>query len=369
MTPLERELRGLIAVQGPLTVAQFMNAALYHPRYGYYMRRDPLGVAGDFVTAPEISQMFGEIVGAWLADRWLTMNRPGPVALVELGPGRGTLMSDVLRVFRNVPGLYRALSVHLVEISPPLRAIQRRTLAGAQVPVDWHESLDTVPDQWMLLIANEFFDALPVHQFVRTGGDWRERMIAVEGDRLAFALAPGPTPALALLRHLGHDRKPAGAAELSPAGLAIATAIGARIARKGGAALIVDYGDAGRTDPAFTWQAVRDHRHHDPLEAPRSADLSAHVDFGALADAVTTTTAACHGPVGQGGFLTALGLQERVRALSRGADDAAIAKLGLAADRLTGPDQMGELFKVMAVTPAGGDVPPGFAPTITELAG
>ena len=267
-----------IALTGPISIADFMAEALGHPRLGYYRTALPVGAAGDFTTAPEISQMFGELLGAWLAERWLAMGRPQPVRLVELGPGRGTLMADALRATRGVAGFHAALDLHLVDINARLQALQRTALGDFEPT--WHARLDDVPDGPMLLVANEFFDALPVRQFEKTPRGWAERMVglAPDGETLRLALAPGVTPYASLL-----PDAPAGAqAELSEAGRALAAAIGARLRRDGGWALIVDYGyDHGGHGASL--QAVRGHRGAALLDRPGETDLSAHVDFAALA--------------------------------------------------------------------------------------
>ena len=233
MNELGRLIARRIALTGPIPVADFMAEALGHPRLGYYRRAAPLGAAGDFVTAPEISQMFGELLGAWLAERWLAMGSPAVVRLVELGPGRGSLMADALRATRGVPGFHAALDLHLVEINATLRAAQQATLAI--VRPTWHERFDDVPNGPLLLIANEFFDALPVRQFEKTARGWAERMVglASDGETLAFALAPGVSPFSA---HLP-DAAAGAQAEICEAGQSLAAAIGARLRRDGGWAL------------------------------------------------------------------------------------------------------------------------------------
>jgi NADH dehydrogenase [ubiquinone] 1 alpha subcomplex assembly factor 7 len=342
-----------IALTGPISIADFMAEALGHPRLGYYRTALPVGAAGDFTTAPEISQMFGELLGAWLAERWLAMGRPQPVRLVELGPGRGTLLADALRATRGVAGFHAALDLHLVEINDRLQALQRTAL-GDFKPT-WHGRLDDVPDGAMLLVANEFFDALPVRQFEKTARGWTERMVglAPDGATLRLALAPGVTPYASLL-----PAAPAGAqAELSEAGRAIAAAIGVRLRRDGGWALIVDYG-YDRGGHGASLQAVRGHRGAVLVDRPGETDLSAHVDFGTLAEATGMPT---FGPVGQGDFLQRLGIMQRAETLKaragheqRGAIDAALA-------RLIAPDQMGTLFRVMAVGDGRSAAPVGFS--------
>ena len=355
----DSELGGLIArriaLTGPISLADFMAEALGHPRLGYYRHATPVGAAGDFTTAPEISQMFGELLGAWLAERWLAMGRPASVRLVELGPGRGTLMADALRATRGVPGFHAALDLHLVDTNEPMRAAQRDALRGFApgIAPTWHERFDTVPEGPLLLVANEFFDALPVRQFHRTPRGWVERMVGVDEDgALRLALAPGVSPFARLLPEAAVDAE----AEICEAGQALAAAIGDRIARHGGWALIIDYSGetAGR---AASLQAVRSHRGADILDRPGETDLSAHVDFAALAKA---SGVAAFGPVGQGAFLRELGIVERSEALKRKATAAQAHAIDAASVRLIAPDQMGTLFRVLALGD-GKSAPVGFS--------
>ena len=319
---LAETLRKRIAAEGPIPVSDYMAEANAH----YYATRDPLGAAGDFTTAPEISQMFGELIGLWLADLWLRSGRPEGVHYVELGPGRGTLAADALRAMRGA-GL--TPDVHLVETSPVLRAAQASLVPGAV----WHDDLSTLPDDGpLLVVANEFFDALPVEQYDRAGGvrtiDWQDGRFVPVGEVET---------------------------ETSPASLAIAADLSRRIAGQGGAALIVDYGHdrPGRGD---TLQAVWRHAYADPFEAPGGRDLTAHVDFSALAAAAQGVRVS--GPVPQGGWLDAMGLPLRAAALTRAAPDRT-EEIEAARHRLSAPSQMGRLFKILAfsapqwVRPAG----------------
>jgi NADH dehydrogenase [ubiquinone] 1 alpha subcomplex assembly factor 7 len=348
-TPLAAKLKRLIAAEGPLGIDSFMAACLGDTRYGYYATRDPLGAGGDFTTAPEVSQMFGEIVGAWLAQTWSELGRLGPSSVVELGPGRGTLMADILRVLRRQPALADTVRVYLVETSPVLRARQRETLAENGFEVSWHGSLAEVPDGPLLLIANELFDALPVRQFVRAEGRWRERVVGLDEEgRLAFGLGPASLP--------GPEAEDGAVWEVRPAAEALMSEIAGRIARHGGAALIIDYGHEGGFGD--TLQAVRGHAFADPLAAPGEADLTAHVDFAALARCAEAEGAKAHGPMPQGAFLLALGLLKRAGQLGAGKDAAAQEEIRAAVERLAGPEQMGEIFKVLAVTPRGIAPPP-----------
>ena len=352
ITELGRLIARRIALTGPISIADFMAEALGHPRLGYYRTALPVGAAGDFTTAPEISQMFGELLGAWLAERWLAMGRPQPVVLVELGPGRGTLMADALRATRGVAGFHAAIDLQLVEINAQLQALQRTALGD--VTTTWHARLEDVPDGPMLLVANEFFDALPVRQFEKTPIGWVERMVGLEpdGETLRVALAPGITPYASLL-----PDAPAGAqVEISEMGRAIAIAIGARLRRNGGWALIVDYG-YDRGSHGASLQAVRDHRGAILLDRPGETDLSAHVDFAALAEAAGMPT---FGPVGQGAFLQRLGIMQRAETLKARAGEAERRAIDAALARLIGPDQMGTLFRVLAVGDSRSAAPAGF---------
>ena len=344
------ELRETIAQEGPIPVERYMALCLGHPVHGYYRRKDPFGAAGDFTTAPEISQIFGELVGLWAVTVWEAMGAP-PFRLVELGPGRGTLMQDLLRAARVRPAFLEAAAIDLVETSPVLRDIQRERLGGA--PVAWRERIEEVPDGPAIVVANEFFDALPVRQYVRTGRGWCERLVGLEGERLAFGLAPEPAPIAA--------QAPLGAVlEVPEASLAIVRGLARRLVAQGGAALVIDYGFEG---PAFgeTLQAVRRHSYADPLAEPGEADLTAHVDFSALARA--GAGAAVHGPAPQGDFLRALGIEARAGALKARASPRQAADIDAALARLTGsgPEAMGSLFKALALADPRLPPLPGFA--------
>ena len=362
---LADRLRRRIAAEGPLSVADVMAAALVDPEHGYYTTRDPFGVAGDFVTAPEISQTFGELIGLWAAVVWQGMGAPDPVSLVELGPGRGTLMADALRAARGVPAFRAALRVHLVEASPVLRRRQAEALRDA-APVGaspvWHDALDSLPDGPSILIANEFFDALPIVQLVRDGRVWRERRVAVDpaGGGFVWTLTPGASPHAALLAPAIRDAAPDGAlAEICPAGLSVARTLAERVARGGGAVLAIDYGHAP-SGVGDTLQAVKGHRPVGVLDTLGEADLTAHVDFAALGRAVVQAGAAQHGPVTQGDFLRRLGIEARAEALCRNAAERQRATIRSGCTRLIDPDEMGTLFKAVAWTPAAAPPPPGF---------
>ena len=360
MTALGAEIAAIIADGGPIGVDRFMALALGHPALGYYRTRDPLGTSGDFTTAPETSQMFGELIGAWAATVWLTLGAPAPVHLVELGPGRGTLLADALRAARRLPTFFDAIDLHLVETSPVLREAQRARLAACGRPAAWHEALDAVPPGPALVLANEFFDALPVRHYVHGPRGWHERLVGLSpaSDRLAFGLAPEPEPAITLAA-------PQGAMlEIGLAGQTLAQGLATRLVRDGGAALVIDY---GYTVPAFaeTLQATKRHRFVDPLAEPGEADLTTHVDFAGLTRAARAHGARVHGPVSQGRFLRDLGIAERAVTLKRHASAAQAEDIDAALVRLVEagtPERpgMGELFKVLCITAPDVPTPPGF---------
>ena len=358
--PLLPLLRSLIAGQGPIPVASYMALALGHPRHGYYMTRDPFGARGDFVTAPEISQLFGECLAVWCALAWDAMKRPQPMRLVELGPGRGTLMADLTRTLdRIAPALARGATLHLVETSPVLRRAQATALRGRNAA--WHARFEEIPDGPLLLIANEFFDALPVQQFLRTGEGWCERLVDWDetAGRLVFRAGPplpGDVPPVMAAA-------PAGSVyETSAAATALAGEIGMRLAAAPGAALVIDY---GRRAPAAgdTLAAIQGGRKDaDPLAAPGEADLTAHVDFAALAHGFARGGAQSWGPVTQGELLTALGLKQRLAALAARAAPDQIERLESGARRLIADEAMGTLFLTLAAATPGLPTPPGFEP-------
>ncbi|MBI3677273.1 MAG: SAM-dependent methyltransferase [Proteobacteria bacterium] len=357
MNALGGRIARLIAAQGPLSVAQFMTIALHDPQAGTYAARDPLGARGDFITAPEICQIFGELMGLWCVQIWRDQGAPKKIRLVELGPGRGTLMADALRAAKLDRDFLAATEVVLVEASPTLRDIQRARLKDSPLPVRWSDRFDeTLSDRPLLLLANEFFDALPVRQFVKTERGWCERMVIVEDGRLAFALAPA-------ISHLdiaaGRGDADIGAVyELSPAASALGEEIARVVVSQGGGALIVDYGHNG-TGFGETLQAVREHRFANILDEPGEADLSAHVDFASLARAAALGGAKAFGPVAQGAFLERLGVRARAENLER-ANPGEAARIADAVHRLVDPQKMGTLFKALAILPASALPPPGF---------
>jgi NADH dehydrogenase [ubiquinone] 1 alpha subcomplex assembly factor 7 len=395
VTPLGDRIAALVRANGPITVADYMALCLGDPEHGYYMAREPFGRGGDFVTAPEVSQIFGELIGLWAVATFEAMGSPTPFVLAELGPGRGTLVADLLRAARVRPAFLTAARIHLVETSPRLRAVQEATLSG--IPVTWHAAIDTLPAGPAIVIANEFFDALPLRQYVRTELGWAERMVGLdEAGRLAFGLrdSAGPrgtdvdldprsskplVPAHAGTQLLqdgdphsldprvrgdewtGERTRSSGdelnspesrILEVSTASTAIMASLASRMGQDGGAVLVIDYGYEG---PAFgdTLQAVRRHAYVDPLAEPGEADLTAHVDFAALARAAAEAGAIPRPLITQGDFLRRLGIAARAERLAAGKDAATRDAIAMAAARLVAPDAMGDLFKVLALSHSG----------------
>lgn len=334
-------LAARIRADGPLSLADYMQAALWDPAHGYYATRDPLGARGDFVTAPEISQIFGELIGLWFAEAWRQIGAPAPVILCELGPGRGTLMADFLRAATLVPEFRHALRLHLIEVSPSLRAQQQTTLAAASPT--WHRGIDELPPGPLLLVANEFLDALPIHQYQRSADGWHERRIGLDGQgKLAFALDPqaagehGPWPIGSIV-------------EERPVARDLAARLGTRLAAQPGVALFIDYGFYPSA-PGDSFQALSNHRFADPLTAPGTADLTAHVDFMDFRAGFDRARIRAHGPVEQGAFLKSLGAEARAVRLAAGKSPAEQETVRAGLGRLTDPAQMGGLFKVLALS-------------------
>jgi SAM-dependent MidA family methyltransferase len=361
-TPLETEIRRRIAAAGPMPVGEFMTLCLTDRAHGYYTTRDPLGERGDFITSPEISQMFGELIGLWMAAVWKRMGEPANVRVIELGPGRGTMMNDALRAAKVMPAFRDAAVLHLVEISPVLQAQQEKTLAQLPVPTFWHAALRDVPPGPAIIVANEFFDALPVNQAVKTERGWHERLIAIDAvGNLAFILAGAPLPHFErLLPQRLRDAPVDSVFEWRTD--TVAMEMGRRLAAGGGAALVVDYGHAASA-AGETLQAVGRHAYIDPLTAPGSIDLTAHVDFEALARTAESMGVLSFGPLEQADFLRRLGIETRAAALKAKALPAAGADIDTALARLTGHGRtgMGTLFKVAAYAHANLGTPPGFA--------
>jgi NADH dehydrogenase [ubiquinone] 1 alpha subcomplex assembly factor 7 len=359
-TPLEAEIRRRIEFAGPMPVRQFMSLCLTHPRHGYYMTRDPIGRAGDFITAPEVSQVFGELLGLWAAAVWQLMGSPENVRLVELGPGRGTMMLDAMRAANVVPAFREALVLHLVEASPVLRQRQEETLQGLGVPMLWHDSFDEVPPGPLIVLANEFFDALPVYQAVRQLNGWYERVVHIDQGELAFTIADEPMPLFDQLLPQSVRDAPLGSIfEWRSDNFAFE--LGRRLMREGGAALIVDYGHV-TTAAGDTLQAVGRHGYASPLGTPGEVDLTAHVDFQALALAAESMGVRVHGPLDQAEFLRRMGIDRRATALKAAVGLEKGAEIDLAVSRLTGEGRtgMGKLFKVIAFADPKIAILPGF---------
>ncbi len=349
MTPLADMLVRRIRATGPITLADYMADCLLHPDHGYYATRDPFGAAGDFTTAPEISQMFGELVGLCLAQSWLDRGAPSPFTLAEFGPGRGTLMADLLRATARVPGFHAAARLHLIEASPVLQARQKLALNG--FPCTWLTSADDLPEQPLFAVANEFFDALPIRQFTRDPDGWRETVVGVTDGILTPGLsAPAP---IAALSHRLSDTRPGDVVEICPSAGPVIAAIGGRIAGHGGVALIIDYGAWGSGGDTF--QALQAHSFVDPFAAPGQADLTAHVDFAALAAASPTA----HSYAEQGPFLSRLGISARSDRLAAGLEGKRREYHLAATRRLTAPAEMGTLFKVLSLHAVSTPPPPG----------
>ena len=355
MNGLLGHLKERIAAEGALDIAQFMEACLSHPEFGYYLHHEPFGVSGDFITAPEISQMFGELLGLWAVHQWHAMEKPSKFALVELGPGRGTLMSDALRAASGLPEFIQAMDLHLVETSQRLRAQQKQALPDYQP--SWHDTVDTLPEIPLIVIANEFFDALPIHQFEFTEHGWLERRVRFDQQGLEFT----PWPPSFSIDTETRNRTPevGDIYEVSPLSRQITAALATRCQAYGGCALLIDYGHEVRGF-GDTLQAVKDHKYAAVLETPGEADLTAHVDFQALETAARKVGATTYGALTQAAFLNTLGIRERTDALKARATRDQIKMLVAGRDRLVNADQMGNLFKVMAIANAALPEPSGF---------
>jgi NADH dehydrogenase [ubiquinone] 1 alpha subcomplex assembly factor 7 len=361
-TPLEAEIRRRIVAAGPMPVGEYMALCLTDPTHGYYVTRDPLGQRGDFITAPEISQMFGELIGLWMAAVWKQMGEPENVRVIELGPGRGTMMNDSLRAAKVMPGFREAMVLHLVEISPALRAQQETTFKELPVPTSWYAALKDAPAGPAIVVANEFFDALAVNQAVKTERGWHERCIEIDAEgKLAFAVAPDPMPYFDRLLPPAVRAAAAGAIYEWRTGNE-AMEMARRIANGGGAALVIDYGHA-ESAVGETLQAVGQHAFADPLASPGTIDLTAHVDFEALARTVEPMGVKCYGPVEQRDFLLRLGIETRSATLKARATAAQVAEIDAALMRLTGQGRtgMGSSFKVASFAHRNLGTPPGFA--------
>lgn len=361
---LAARLRTRIRGHGPILLADFMETCLSDPQGGYYTSRLPIGKDGDFITAPEISQIFGELVGLWAVAVWQSMGAPAQLIVAELGPGRGTLMADALRAWRSVPQFLDSARLALVETSPTLRKVQQERLAGSPVPIEWYTRIEDVPKGPLIVLANEFIDALPIRQFIRRAGEWRERCVTL-GANGEFTLSDGEAirDGAALSHKLAEPAVDGAIIELRPAAEAFVAHLATRAAQAPLAALIVDYGYAR---PSFgdTLQAVRAHEFADPFAAPGETDLTAHVDFAALKRGAEARHLAAHGPMPQGEFLLKLGLGTRRDQLLQTARADQRDAITSGAARLVDPHKMGVLFKVLALTGGGVLPPPPFAPDV-----
>ncbi|WP_054310554.1 class I SAM-dependent methyltransferase [Mesorhizobium sp. 1M-11] len=348
MTQLKRRIIELIATAGPIPTSEYMALCLFDPKAGYYTTREPFGTGGDFITAPEVSQMFGELVAVWLYEAWRAVGSPMPVTLAEIGPGRGTLTKDMLRTLERLdPAFVAGASIALIETSPRLREKQRDGLAGSAASVEWHETVASLPGAPLLIVGNELFDAVPIRQFVRTSDGWRERMVGLDenGELAFFAGAASLDPSL-----LPPDAEsvPDGSiVEIAPARSALMQTIADQIAAHGGAGLFFDYGHL-QPGVGDTLQALRSHEYEDVLASPGEADLTSHVDFSALATSARMAGLRADFTT-QGSFLLGMGLLERAGRLGADADDATRERLSGEVERLAGPQAMGDLFKVLAV--------------------
>lgn len=356
MTPLYQKLVTLIESEGPISVERYMALCLGDPEHGYYMTRDPFGTRGDFTTAPEITQMFGELIGLWIADLYLKLDTPKSIAIAEIGPGRGTLMADAIRAMRAVPKLVERAHFYLIETSPVLTRMQQNHLASSGAKISWLQSVDELPDDLTIIISNEWFDALPIRQYQRVENGWAERLIGLDAERKLIlgidtlrVLPASDDVAIGTVR------------ERAVIGETLMGQITTRLQTYGGAFLAIDYGSA-QSGFGDTLQAVQDHRFVPVYEEPGEADLTTQVDFAALLRVAQKAGARIFGPIQQGDFLLSLGLQERASRLMEQADDNQKKAIVAAFERLTNREKtgMGALFKVIAVTHAQFPEPAGF---------
>ncbi|MGH6763434.1 MAG: class I SAM-dependent methyltransferase [Phyllobacterium sp.] len=349
MSTLKDRIIRLIETNGPISVADYMGLCLGDSESGYYMTREPFGRSGDFITAPEVSQMFGELIGVWCLSAWEALGKPSRFVFAEIGPGRGTLMKDLLRAAsRLMPDFSAGADIWMIETSPRLTGMQKATLADAPVPITWADSFDALPSGPLILVANELFDALPTHQYVKAWNRFAERMVGLDDrGQLCFAAGAGSVDPDLLPR--GYDHAPEGAIfEAAPARSALMDSISHRLSAHRGAALLIDYGHL-KSDFGDTLQALGHHKPQDVFEAPGEADLTSHVDFDVL-EQISRASACLTATMTQGEFLLAMGLLERAGQLGRGKSEADQEQLHIDVERLAGPDQMGTLFKVLCVS-------------------
>lgn len=357
---LEERLLALIKARGPISIADYMEDALMHPHDGYYTSQNPIGAKGDFTTAPEISQIFGELIGLWLLQSWADMGEPKAFNLVELGPGRGVLMADILRVANLRPDFLAAAHIWLVEASGRLRHEQQRRLRAADQPVDWADRFSDVPGGPTLVVANELLDCIPVQQFISTGHSWRERLVGLAKDGNSLSFVVGDTPPEPWVPLPDKDETDEGAIfEYSKGAHTLIEEITQALCARTGSALFIDYGhlESGLGD---TLQAVKNHKYWPVLSAPGDADITAHVDFERLAKVAFENGGAAFGPVTQGTFLDRLGLAARISRLCENKDAKIREALEAGAFRIAASSEMGEIFKVLCITSPGIPLPAGF---------
>ncbi len=348
MGPLKQRIHAMIEASGPLSLAQYMQMALSDPQHGYYKQRNAIGAKGDFITAPEISQMFGELLGLWVAIAWQAIGSPSSFLLVEAGPGRGTMMADALRAAASVPGFVGAAQIRLIENSPAMIALQRDKLSAHAERIRWIAGLDEVEEKPMVFIANEFLDALPFRQFIKAGGVWRERLVAT-GKNRDLGTVLGPSLAEPEILPGGHEAEPDGAVfEHAPAREAFVLQVSERLAATAGAALMIDYGHA-KSGFGDTFQAVSKHAFTDPFKEPGMADLTSHVDFAAIRQSAIQTGVHAAPIVEQGAFLLAMGIAQRAQSLAAGKAPERQAQILRDVERLVLSGEMGALFKVLAL--------------------
>ena len=341
-----------------MTIAAFMAEALLHPQHGYYRTADPFGRDGDFITAPDISQIFGELIGLWVVEMWRLSGSPAEAGLVELGPGRGTLITDALRAAKIAPEFLEAISVHLVETNPILRKTQKNRLSDYSPT--WHDSVATLPDMPNFIIANEFFDALPIHQFRYTDAGWREVLVGIGKEGLDLMISPSETPQVSLIDDvITRNAKIGDVTEICPAAISLFEILALGITEKGGAALVIDYGSEFK-EPKATLQGLQGHQAKNFLDSPGKVDISAHLDFSALKRAVPQGVC-CWGPIAQREFLLSMGIDVRASRLKEFASEKEKVKIDSACNRLIEPSEMGTLFQVLALT-SGDETPPLFPP-------
>jgi NADH dehydrogenase [ubiquinone] 1 alpha subcomplex assembly factor 7 len=347
-SPLEAIIREIIAVEGPMPIDRYFGLVLTHPQYGYYSARQPFGETGDFVTAPEISQIFGELIGIWCASMFEAMGKPDRVNIVELGPGRGHLMSDILRAAKVMPEFQQAVSINFVESSRRLQSIQKQAVDSGAKPITWHDHVESVPKGPAIFIGNEFLDAIPIRQYERRDCRWHERFVALADGALTIGLAPQPSPQ-ALIPAWAQTGVAGDIFELAPARQAIAQTMAQHISAHSGAILLVDYGHA-ESGLGDTLQAVRNHRSVSIFDQPGEADVTSHVDFEALGEALRKGGGRVWPVMTQATFLRAMGIEVRAKMLSQHANEEERARMDRAVHRLVADDQMGRLFKVIAAT-------------------